>query len=388
MARNKNKQKNQKHGASQSMPMAASVTEEETTHNDNQKQTVEEERESFTGAMRLVNASVLPLALKTVVDLGVLDVLSMADPDVGLTAAEISERIPTRNPEAPGMLERILRLLMNEGVVYCSSQLFDEAPMKYRLGRVGKCFVRDENGVSLAPLMALAHDKVYLETWSHLKDAILEGGTPFNRAHGTHLFEYSARDARFSQVYNTAMFNHTTLVFKKMLESYRGFENLKQVVDVGGGIGVALSLITFKYPFINAINFDLPHVIQHAPPFPGVKHVEGDMFKSVPKGDAIILKWILRDWDDEHCLKLLKNCYMSVPVDGKIIVVEQILPTFAEITAVSKDKSQLDMVSLTQTPGGKERMQGDLFNLAFSAGFKGVSLVSYVYHYWLMEFLK
>lgn len=85
------------------------------------------------------------------------------------------------------------------------------------------------------------------------------------------MFEYSARDARFSQVYNTAMFNHTNLVFKKILESYSGFENLKQVVDVGGGIGVALSLIAFKYPFINAINFDLPHVIQHAPPFPGMK---------------------------------------------------------------------------------------------------------------------
>jgi len=101
-----------------------------------------------------------------------------------------------------------------------------------------------------------------------------------------------------------------------------------------------------------------------------------------------ILQWILRDWDDEHCLKLLKNCYMSVPVGGKIIVVEQILPTFAEITAVSKDKSQLDMVSLTQTPGGKERMQVHLFNLAFSAGFKSVSLVSYVYHFFVMEFLK
>ncbi|KAJ6679912.1 O-METHYLTRANSFERASE [Salix purpurea] len=388
MGRKNQKQKNQKHRVSQSMPMAASVTEEEATQNDNQKQTVEEERESFTNAMTLVNASVLPLALKTVIDLGVLEVLATADPDVGLTAAEIAKRIPALNPEAPVMLERILRLLMSEGVVYCSHALFDEAPMKYRLGRVGKYFVRDDSGVSLAPLMALAHDKVYLETWSNLKDAILEGRTPFNRAHGTNLFEYSARDARFSQVYNTAMFNHTNLVFKKILESYSGFENLKQVVDVGGGIGVALSLIAFKYPFINAINFDLPHVIQHAPPFPGVKHVEGDMFKSVPKGDAIILKWILHDWDDEHCLTLLKNCYLSVPADGKIIVVEQILPTFAEITAVSRDKSQHDMISLTQTPGGKERMQNQLFNLAFSAGFKSVRLVSYVYHYWVMEFMK
>jgi caffeic acid 3-O-methyltransferase len=101
-----------------------------------------------------------------------------------------------------------------------------------------------------------------------------------------------------------------------------------------------------------------------------------------------ILQWILRDWDYEHCLKLLKNCYMSVPVDGKIIVVEQILPTFAEISAVSKDKCQLDKVSLTQTPGGKERMQGHLRNLAISAGFKDIIHVSYVYHYSVMEFLK
>ena len=55
-----------------------------------------------------------------------------------------------------------------------------------------------------------------------------------------------------------------------MLESYEGFQNLKQLVVVGGGIGVALSLITSKHPNIKGINFDLPHVIQHAPPYPGM----------------------------------------------------------------------------------------------------------------------
>lgn len=104
---------------------------------------------------------------------------------------------------------------------------------------------------------------------SQLKDAILEGGIPFNRVHGTHAFEYPALDPRFNQVFNTAMFNHTTVVMKKILESYKGFEQLKQLVDVGGGLGVALNLITSKYPHIKAINFDLPHVIQHAPHYPG-----------------------------------------------------------------------------------------------------------------------
>lgn len=79
--------------------------------------------------MKLVNASVLPLALKIAIDLGLLDILAKADDHVvGLTAAEIALRIPTPNPDAPGMLERILRLLMVHGFVYGSSQFFEEAP--------------------------------------------------------------------------------------------------------------------------------------------------------------------------------------------------------------------------------------------------------------------
>ncbi|KAK4849017.1 hypothetical protein QYF36_019884 [Acer negundo] len=88
-----------------------------------------------------------------------------------------------------------------------------------------------------------------------------------------------------------------------------GFENVKQLVDVGGGLGVTLKAVTAKYPHIKGINFDLPHVIQRAPNYPGVEHVGGDMFESVPKGDAIFMKWILHDWSDEHCLSF---CVMEV----------------------------------------------------------------------------
>lgn len=37
--------------------------------------------------------------------------------------------------------------------------------MKYLLGRVGKYFVRNQNGAFLAPLMALTHANVLLESW-------------------------------------------------------------------------------------------------------------------------------------------------------------------------------------------------------------------------------
>jgi caffeic acid 3-O-methyltransferase len=66
------------------------------------------------------------------------------------------------------------------------------------------------------------------------------------------------------------MINLTKIVMKKVLESYKGFKDIKRLVDVGGGLGVNINLITTKYPQIKGINFDLPHVIQRAPSYPGM----------------------------------------------------------------------------------------------------------------------
>lgn len=87
--------------------------------------------------------------------------------------------------------------------------------------------------------------------------------------HGVHAFEYPKLDPKFNDVFNQAMINHTTVVMKRILENYKGFENLKTLVDVGGGLGVNLKMITSKYPTIKGTNFDLPHVVQHAPSYPG-----------------------------------------------------------------------------------------------------------------------
>ena len=66
------------------------------------------------------------------------------------------------------------------------------------------------------------------------------------------------------------MVNRTTIAINRMVERYKGFEHLKTLVDVGGGLGVTLSVITAKYPSLKGINFDLPRVIQHALVYPGI----------------------------------------------------------------------------------------------------------------------
>ena len=82
-------------------------------------------------------------------------------------------------------------------------------------------------------------------------------------------FEYPGTDQRFNRVFNEAMSNHTTLIMKRILEIYKGFEGIKLLVDVGGGIGVTLKIITSKYPQIKGVNYDLPHVLANAPSYPG-----------------------------------------------------------------------------------------------------------------------
>ena len=103
-----------------------------------------------------------------------------------------------------------------------------------------------------------------------MKDAILEGGIPFNKAYGMTAFEYHGTDPRFNKVFNKGMSDHSKIAMKKILETYKGFEGLASLVDVGGGTGAVLSTIVSKYPSIKGINFDLPHVIADAPAFPGI----------------------------------------------------------------------------------------------------------------------
>lgn len=93
------------------------------------------------------------------------------------------------------------------------------------------------------------------------------GGRPFDKAYGMNVYDYSGTDPRFNMIFNRAMKNHSTIIMKKILEKYNGFEGLGTLVDVGGGTGATLSSIISKYPTIKGINFDLPHVVEDAPSY-------------------------------------------------------------------------------------------------------------------------
>ncbi|CAH9143024.1 unnamed protein product [Cuscuta epithymum] len=341
-------------------------------------------------AMQLASASVLPMVLKAAVELDLLELMAQAGPGAAVSPSELAAQLPTTNPDAAVMLDRILRLLCTYSVLNCSLRTLADGRVErlYSLAPVCKYLTKNSDGVSMAPLLVMNHDKVFMESWYHIKEAILEGGVPFNKAYGMNAFEYPGTDPRFNKIFNNGMSDHSILTMKKILEIYKGFNGLKSLVDVGGGTGATLNMILSKYPDIKGINFDLPHVIHDALPYHGMEHIGGDMFVNVPKGDAIFMKWICHDWSDDHCLKFLKNCFKALPENGKMIIMESIIPEEPDTSPTTRNVIHADILMLAYNPGGRERTEKEFEVLSKNAGFIQFRKVCCALNTWIMEFYK
>jgi len=110
----------------------------------------------------------------------------------------------------------------------------------------------------------------YIYRMSDIKDAIIDGVGLFDKVHGMTGWKYVEKDAKLNHTFNKAMEGISAIIMRKYLEVYDGFEGISTLADVGGGTGQSLKMIISKHPHIKGINFDLPHVIQHAPPYPGI----------------------------------------------------------------------------------------------------------------------
>jgi hypothetical protein len=175
-------------------------------------------------------------------------------------------------------MERILRLLASESVVsesavaVASGNSSSSMERCYALQPVGTYFVRsDEDAASLAPLLVHLQDRDFLEPWHHLSATVMDDSTePFTKANGEPVFQYISHNPRLEKIFNASMAHHSRLYMQAVLQVYHGFQDVKCLVDVGGGTGSSLALIAAKYPHIRGFNYDLPHVTAASPAHPGI----------------------------------------------------------------------------------------------------------------------
>ncbi|XP_061365965.1 isoliquiritigenin 2'-O-methyltransferase-like [Gastrolobium bilobum] len=332
-------------------------------------------------AMVLGANMVFPAALNAAIELNLFEIIakgSSPNSDGFMLASEIASKLPNQHSDLPNRLDRMLRLLVSYSLLSISTRTNDDGSIErvYGLSPSGKYFVYDENSDGyLSSFTSFLCHRALLGVWLNFKEAVVDPEIDlFKKVHGISKYEFFGKDPQINQVFNQSMTDICSTHMKRILEIYTGYEGISTLVDVGGGNGQCLKMIISKYPSIKAINFDLPQVIENAPPIPGIEHVGGSMFESVPHGDAIILKAVCHNWSDDKCLEILSNCHKALPPNGKVIVVELVLPENPEPTDASKMISILDNIMFI-TAGGRERTEKQYESLGKRSGFSKFQVV-------------
>ncbi|BBN03142.1 protein MpOMT13 [Marchantia polymorpha subsp. ruderalis] len=356
-----------------------------------------DEREGRLAALQLAGMCAVPLSLKAAILLGVPEILNEAGPDAKLTSEEISKLIvsPGGTSADAENLDRLLRVLACHNIVTetcvaaCPSNP-QATERRYGVTPVLKYLIAsNETGMSLSPLFLLRTDSVYTSAFQYLHAPVLDrNAEPFVIANGKKIIDVLETDSRLSELFDTSMAHHTHMWVSMLLETYRGFEGLTSLVDVGGGVGANLAMILSRYPDLRGINFDLPHVVAKGIQSPRLEHVAGDFFQSVPRGDAVWMKWILHCWSDESCVKILKSVNRALPPRGKLINMDSVLPETSDSSVETQINVCADMLMMAANKGGKQRTLTQFRKLAQDAGFSSVHLVATVDTLSVLEFHK
>ncbi|KAL9999524.1 putative O-methyltransferase domain, plant methyltransferase dimerization [Helianthus debilis subsp. tardiflorus] len=304
-----------------------------------------------------------PLALlRCAIELGIPDILEKRESPI--TLADLASEIGCSRSS----LHRVMRFLIHykvfqEKPISETSVGYIQSPVSRLLTRHGKH--------SMADLVLLVSNPEMLAPWGKLSGWVLDNKElPFKAAYGKDLWEFIVANPDQSKLFNDAFACDARLTMAAVLEGCpQVFEGLGTLVDVGGNIGTAIGLIVEACPWINGVNFDLPHVVSSAPACRGVEHLGGNMFDHIPKADAVYMMKILHDWADEECIALLRKCREAIPQDnGKVIIVDIVLESkedhrFKEVQLVS------DLTMMTFTNKGKERTLAEWSYVFHEAGF-------------------
>ncbi|KFK41372.1 hypothetical protein AALP_AA2G121800 [Arabis alpina] len=276
-----------------------------------------------------------------------------------------------------------MRFLVHQGI-------FKEVPTKdglatgytnTPLSRLMMITKRD--GKSMAPFILFETSPEMLAPWLRLSSVVaspVNGSNPppFEAVHGKDVWSLSQDNPCLSELLNKAMACESRRVVPRVAGACQGlFDDVATVVDVGGGTGEAMGILVKEFPWIKSYNFDLPHVVEVAQVLDGVENVKGDMFDSIPKCDAVFIRFVLHNWGDKDCIKVLKNCKEAVPPNiGKVLIVDSVIRDKRKTMIVEeRDENlehvrlMLDMVMMAHTRTGKERTLKEWDFVLNEAGF-------------------
>jgi ubiquinone/menaquinone biosynthesis C-methylase UbiE len=286
-------------------------------------------------------------------------------PDLLAERAQTAEELAAKTDAHAPSLYRLLRTLASIGV------FTENAEKRFELTPVSM-LLRSDVPNSVRDFAVMMGERWIWQAWGELPYSVQTGGVAHEKAQGMGSFEFFQKNAEAGKVFNAAMTNFTRAIIPAFVEAY-DFSSINRLADVAGGHGLLLAGVLKANPHLRGVLFDLPFVIEGAGKLleqegvsDRVELVSGNFFESVPAGaDAYMMKHIIHDWDDESSIKILKNIRSVMSENGKVLIVEMVVPEGNE----PHPSKSLDVLMLVME-GGKERTKGEYRKLLEVSGFR------------------
>lgn len=197
--------------------------------------------------------------------------------------------------------------------------------------------------------------------------------TPFELLHGKGIFEWISEKPEFNRLFSEGLASDAGLVMDVVVRNCGDvFGGVESLVDVGGGTGAMAMALKKAFPEMKCTVLDLPHVVQGKTEIDGVGFVGGDMFEWVPPASVAMLKWVLHDWCDEHCIKVLKRCKEAITNKddrGKVIIIDVVVGVATDNQVNAMETQLLSDLLMLIVANGQERNESEWRDIIFKAGF-------------------
>ncbi|KAL6618940.1 hypothetical protein ACP70R_034079 [Stipagrostis hirtigluma subsp. patula] len=315
------------------------------------------------------------MALKSALDLRIADAIHHHGGTA--TLPQIVSKVVIHPTKIP-CLRRLMRVLTVTGVFTVVEHPAIAGEHVYGLTPASRLLVGSGNQ---APFINLSLDSIIMSPFLDLSKWFqreeLQDQTLFEMTHGQNLWDLADQNPNFGELFNNAMVSDSSFVMDIVVKECSDvFQGISSLVDVAGGHGGAAQAISREFPHVKCSVLDLPSVVANAPSSTEVKYIAGDMFKGVPPANAVFLKWILHDWSDTECVKILRNCKKAIPprdAGGKIIILDIVVG--AGSSKLKHRETQVLFDLLIMFINGVERDEQGWKKIIFEAGFSDYKII-------------
>ena len=230
-----------------------------------------------------------------------------------LTAAEIAQR----EGSAPEATFRLMRAGLTLGL------LTVDADERFHGTALLDTLRKDAPGSPRGMALALTNRSHWLP-WGEFVAAVRTGKCQTREVLGLPFFEYLQQNPELAAEFTGSMEGVTALWAHDVVD-HLDTKDVALAVDVGGANGALMRLLQQANPALRGIVFDRPDVAAAAEADivgDRTEVVGGDFFEALPAADLYVLKFILHDWDDESCVKILSRCREAMIPGGRIAIID------------------------------------------------------------------